>query len=230
MRILTSLLLAAVLAIPLALSAQAESARLVVIGEGRVDGRPDMATLTLGVTTQAVMAAPAMAANSSQLSAVLEQLRAAGIAERDLQTSGLSLNPIWDHSASGGAPQIRGYVASNMLSVRIRELDVLGEVLDAAVRDGANSFNGLAFGLSDPAPAMDEARRRAVADARHKAGILAEAAGVTLGAVVSIAEGGGNQPAPMFRLEASMADGAIPVAEGEVSLMAQVTMIFEITN
>jgi uncharacterized protein len=228
MRLISSLVVAVVVGLGAVSPVLADdTARITVSGEGRVEAAPDMATLSLGVTTQADTAAAALAANSQQLAVVLDRLRAAGIAARDLQTSGLSMQPNWDYS-NNAAPRITGYVASNMLTVRVRALDTLGTVLDSAVRDGANTFNGLGFALADPAAALDEARRRAVADARHKAELLAEAAGVTLGPVVSISEGGGGgQPAPMYR-SAAMAAEAVPVAEGEVLLSAQVSIVYAI--
>lgn len=236
MRVLNALFLATALALPLTGPALAddavEVAHITVTGEGRVDLRPDMATISLGVTTQGDTAAAAMAANSAELARVLDRLRAAGIAERDLQTSGLSLNPNWDNTyGSGGAPQIRGYVAANMLTVRVRALETLGGVLDAAVTDGANTLNGVSFGLAEPDPMLDEARRRAVADASHRALLLAQAAGVGLGKVVSITEGGGYAPpVPMYRMQADAVAAPVPMAEGEVALAATVTMVWEIAQ
>lgn len=228
MRVLTSLVLAAALALPMAVAAEEAPALITVTGEGRVDARPDMATINLGVTTEGKTAVEAMAANSAELARVLENLRAAGIEERDLQTSGLSLNPNWDSDSSGRNPRIAGYIASNMLSVRVRALDALGEVLDAAVQDGANTLHGVAFGLSEPNPVLDEARRRAVQDALRRATLLAEAAGVELGDIVSITESDGYAPpTPMYRMAA---EAAMPVAEGEVSMGASVTVVWKIDD
>ncbi len=201
--------------------------QITVTGEGRLDRAPDLATISLGVTTQGASAAAAMAANAEGVAAVLANLAAAGIGPRDIQTSGLSLNPNWTGYDSS-APRIDGYTAQNMVTVRVRALETLGAVLDAAVQDGANTLNGLSFGLADPDPAMDEARALAVADARARAGLLASAAGVTLGRVLTIAEGGGNGvPAPMYRMDAA-ASAPVPVAGGEVALVATVTITWEI--
>jgi hypothetical protein len=233
MRHLSKLAAAALIGTALAQPLQAQTAgetarQIIVTGEGRVEAAPDMATMTLGVTTEARNAAEAMSANSAQLLQVLERLRAAGVADRDLQTTGLSLNPNWQQPAAGGTPRITGYVASNMLTVRLRDLAAMGSVLDAAIGDGANTFNGLSFGLSDPGPALDEARRKAVADAMARARLLSEAAGVTLGPVLSITEGGDRSgPGPMYRMEAA-ADAAVPVVGGAVATAASVTMVFAI--
>ncbi|MBT9244380.1 SIMPL domain-containing protein [Gemmobacter fulvus] len=202
--------------------------QITVTGEGQVNGAPDLATISLGVTTEGATAAEAMAANSAELARVMGNLTMAGIAAKDVQTTGLSINPNWQNDSSGAtAPRIAGYIASNMLTVRVRALEGLGSVLDAAVKDGANTLNGVEFGLADPAPAMDEARKRAVADARGRATLLAEAAGVTLGKIVSISESGGYQPPmPMMRMAADAAGGAVPVAAGEVSVSANVTIVW----
>jgi uncharacterized protein YggE len=232
MRILNALMLATALALPMAVAAAAqESARITVTGEGRVDARPDLATITLGVTSEGKTAAEAMVANSTGLAAVLARLKAAGIEDRDVQTTGLSLNPNWQSKPDGTDPAIVGYIASNMVTVRVRALEKLGPVLDAAVKDGANTLNGVTFGLIDPAPAMDEARKRAVADAMVRAKLLTGAAGVSLGPILSITEGGGYvPPQPMYRMEAGMAADSVPVAEGEISMTANVTIVFGITQ
>ncbi len=232
MRLVKTALLAALLLQPLTAAAETAAApRITVTGEGRVETSPDMATVNLGVTTEAPTAAEAMAANSEELARVLERLRGAGIAERDLQTSSLSLNPNWHHPSGAEQPRITGYVASNQLMVRVRDLDMLGGVLDAAVKDGANTLNGITFGLTDPEPLLAEARRKAVADARARAELLAEAAGVTLGQIESITEAGAmGGPQPMYRGAAIAMEAAMPVAQGEVSIAANVTVIWQINQ
>jgi uncharacterized protein len=231
MRVLSALFLSAALALPVAAPAFSQEAippMITVTGEGVVEATPDIATLMIGVTTQGATAAEALAANSAAMDAVLSRLKAAGIEGRDLQTSNLSLGPDYSRydSSTGAAPT--SYVASNMLTVRVRALDSLGTVLDAAVADGANTLNGLTFGLADPSPVLNEARKEAVADARAKAELLAAAAGVKLGKIVSISEAGAvTDPVPMFRQEA--ADGAaVPVQGGELGLSANITVFYEI--
>ena len=225
----------AVTALMLALPAYAETApaTISVSGEGKVEIAPDMATLNLGVTTEADTAAAALTANSAGLAAALARLRAAGIAERDIQTTGLTISPRYDYRNDGSQPQINGYIASNMVMVRVRDLSILGATLDGAVADGANTLNGIAFGLQEPDATLDEARRRAVTDAAHKAALYAEAAGVKLGRIASIAEqmnfGG---PQPMMMAEASFAKdgGSVPVASGELSVASTVSVIYEIAQ
>ncbi|MEX5727080.1 uncharacterized protein Ga0609869_000433 [Rhodovulum iodosum] len=215
-----------ILLLALALPAVAAPPSLRVTGEGKVAAAPDMATLTLGVTHQARTAAAAMDQVSTQTAAVLARLRAAGIAERD-QTSALTLSPVWSRPDSEPARQITGFAAANRLTVRVRALDALGAVLDQVIGAGANSFRGLSFGVQDPAPLIDEARRRAVADATAKAELYATAAGLSLGPVQQIEDVERASPRPMMR-EATRAGAQVPVAAGEVTLSASVTMVFSL--
>lgn len=214
----------------------AEEVRPVVsvTGEGRVEIVPDMATVSLGVQTDARTASAAMQENSAKLAAVIENLKAAGIELRDIQTSGLSLGPRYDYGKSDGTPPVVvGYTASNMVTVRVRALDTLGGVLDGVVSDGANTLNGLGFGVAEDRPVLDEARRRAVADAAAKAALYAEAAGVTLGKVQAISEAGGYprppMPMAMDAVEFSKA-GNVPVAPGEMTVSASVTIVYDIAE
>lgn len=227
MRFKTGHVLAAVLAAQLVavpVLADAPTPRITTTGEGRVDTAPDMATVTLGVQTQGATAAEALAANSAQLAAVIERLKQAGIADRDMQTSGLNLGPQMDYSRDGQPPRVLGYEVSNLLTVRVRDLALVGGILDQAVSDGANTFHGLSFGLADPVAAMDEARLKAVAEARRKAEMMAGAAGVSLGAVIEMTEeGGGNEMRPMYRMAVADAAG-VPVQGGEVSYTVSVSV------
>ena len=218
-RVLVALFLTLCLAVP----ARAETGpQITVTGEGKVDLPPDMATLRLGVSTQARRASEALASNSADMAAVLAFLAGEGIAEADIQTSGLSLMPRQDRDAQGRATTV-GFVASNEVVVRVRDLDRLGGLMDAVVREGANRFGGLQFGLSDMSAALAEARIRAVADARTKAETYAEAAGVTLGPIRTISDqSGGIRPMEM-RMAAAAAD-AVPIAAGAVSVTAGVTI------
>lgn len=203
------------------------SGTLTVTGTATVTAVPDQAILSLGVTTTGETAAAAMASNNEAASAVIARLIAAQVAERDMQTTGLSLNPNWVMNAAGTAQEIQGYIASSTLTVRIAALATAGSVLDAAIADGANTLNGLSFGLTDPRPVEDEARKAAVGDALARAQILAAAAGETLGAIVSITEGGFGQP-PMPMLMKSEADRAVPLAVGQVGVSAEVTIVWQL--
>ena len=226
MRLLIPCAVVAALLWPLAAVAEG-SGTLTVTGMATVNAVPDQATLSLGVTTTGETAAAAMAANNDAASAVIARLIAAKVADRDMQTTGLSLNPNWVMNADGTEQVIQGYIASSTLTVRIAALETAGLVLDAAVTDGANTLNGLTFGLANPRPIEDDARKAAVADALARAQVLALAAGETLGPIVSITEGGGGQQ-PMPMLFKAAADSAVPLAAGEVGVSAEVTIVWQL--
>lgn len=214
---------ALVLAIGLAVPAWAETGpQITVTGEGVVELPPDMATLRLGVVSEARNAADALASNSADMAAVLAFLADAGVAETDIQTSGLTLMPRQDRDAQGRAMTV-GFMASNQVTVRVRDLGRLGGLMDAVVREGANRFDGLQFGLSDMSAALAEARIRAVADARAKAETYSAAAGVTLGPIMTIADQSGGFGPMEMRMVAAAAD-AVPIAAGALSVTAGVTI------
>ncbi|MCK0151074.1 SIMPL domain-containing protein [Marivita sp. S6314] len=211
-------------------AAQAETTgHITVSGEGRVFAVPDMAVITMGASAEAKTAKAAMDETSQITSAILTQLETFEIAPRDVQTSDLSLHPVWENrTQSNNQPRIRGYQASNRVTVRIRDLSKLGTVLDAVLTDGANQLGGLQFTLSDLDPLMNDARKAAVADARARAELYAAAAGVTLGPLVSLNETGIRAPRPEMLSMARASDAGVPVAEGETELRAGVTMVFQI--
>jgi len=205
---------------------------ITVEGLGEVARTPDMATLSAGVVTDAPTAAEALAKNNAAMQQLLALAKELGIEDRDVQTANLSVTPQYPpYNAQGaqGRPQIVGYQVSNQVSLRVRDLARLGQVLDGLVQRGANQLYGVTFTLADPNPAAAEARDAAVADARAKAERLARAAGVTLGPVLSIADGGARLPQPMPMARAVMAEAAsVPVATGELTLREQLRVTFEL--
>jgi len=208
-----------------------ETGRIVVSGEGQISAVPDMAVVRMGVTAEAKRARDAMAQVSETMTRVQQVLGAAGIEARDIQTTSLQLNPRWDNGPrnNGQTPKITGYFAENGISVRVRDLAGLGDVLGAVVTDGANQFRGLSFDIAEPEPLLDEARRAAVAAARAKAELLADAAGVSLGKLIEMREGGSPGPMPMMAEMRTSADSfSAPVAQGEMTLSATVMMVFAI--
>lgn len=215
-----------------AVSAQERPGLLNVTGEARIPALPDMATIRLGVVTEDRSADRALTANSDRMRAVLGQMEALGIAPRDLQTSDLSLNPIYEPGQDfrGQARRIVGYRAQNSLTVRVRDLSRLGEVLDAGVSDGANQFGGLVFGLQAPDLVEKSAREAAMRDALDRAETLAGAAGVSLGPIRTISEQGGFRGPQMMRAEMAMADSAVPVASGELTVTASVSLEIELVQ
>jgi uncharacterized protein YggE len=213
-----------------AASAAEDTARTITVAaEGRVEAAPDMAVISLGVVNEAATAGKAMSATSAAAARVLDRLAGFAIDPRDIQTSQLTLNPVWTSDADGGRSKITGFSATNALTVRVRDLDRLGEIMDAVIEDGANDFNGLSFAVAEPAPLIDAARARAVAEARSIAAQLAAGAGVGLGPVQSISEQGGGMPRPQM-MEAFAARSAVPVAAGEVTLSVTVSMVFAIDD
>lgn len=207
---------------------QAVVPAITVTGEGRVEAAPDIALIRLGAVERADSPAEAMERAGAAARGILQRMEAAGIAQRDLQTSELMLAPVWSHDRETGQSRPDGFEARIEISVRVRELAGLGSVLDAALAVGANRFGGLQFALSDPAALHDEARRLAVADALARAQLYAEAAGVPLGPVTRIAEAGVARPPqpPMLRSAEMAADAGVPVAEGTLEVTAQVTVHF----
>lgn len=203
--------------------------QISVSGLGQVAATPDMATITLGVTNEAPEAADAMAATSAAVTQILNRLDGMGLAARDVQTQRFSLNPIWSNrNYDAGKPaKITGFQASNMVMVRIRDLDKLGDILDAVIADGANNFNGLQFSVQDPKPLIKAARQAAVEDAIERAKVLAQTAGVELGPILSMSEQGGR---PMPMMMSAMRESSVPVAAGEVMLEASVQMVFQIAD
>ncbi|TNC70860.1 SIMPL domain-containing protein [Rubellimicrobium roseum] len=232
-RILGAVLPALLLVLPPALSAQ-EAAPAVprviqVVGEGRATAAPDMARVSLGVSHQAATAGEAMAAMSEGTAAVLARLGTEGVSQVDIQTGQLMLEPSYNYNTPDGQPEMTGFIATQFLDVTIRDIGALGAVLDAVVADGANRINGISFDLTNPRPVTDEARRAAVDDARARAELYAEAAGVTLGDLVAISETGGfGPPMPMYDARGGAAAESVPVAPGSLSLTASVSVTFAV--
>jgi uncharacterized protein len=197
-----------------------------VTGEATVSVPPDLAEIDGGVTSEAKTAREASEANNAAMGKVLQALKGAGIEEKDVQTSRLALQP---QSAPNrpGPSAIAGYRASNRVTIRVRDVTKVANVIDTLVGAGANEIGGINFVVSQASKLLDEARERAVADARRKAEIYAKAAGVTLGAPLSISEEGNSAPVPYRRMAAGMAVSA-PVAQGEETLAVTVSVSWAI--
>jgi uncharacterized protein YggE len=221
-----SLILALATSFTLSASADDDGRRhITVSGKGEVSAAPDMATMSIGVETEATTPSDAMSSNAQRMTDVMARLKEAGIDDKDLQTRQLSIWPVY---AERNQPRkVIAYRANNQLSVTIRDLASLGDILDQAVKDGANQINGPSFSHASPEPLLDAARDAAIADAIAKAKRYAAAADVALGDVISIDEGGVNPGFPgRARAEAMMA--STPIAPGEQSFEATVTMTFAI--
>lgn len=210
---------------------------LTVTAQGSSTRTPDMAGYSAGVTMQGATASEALSANSTQMNRVMAALKQAGIADKDIQTSNLSLSPVYaqpkrlpDGNYEDGPQRIVGYQASNTVSVRQRKLQDMGKAIDALVKAGANQVNGPNFMLAQPEAAQDEARVAAMKDARARADLYAKAAGLRVTRIVSISESGGFVPQPVMymRKEAMDVAAAPPVAAGELETNVNVTVQFEL--
>ena len=229
---------------------------LTVSAEGRSLRAPDTAVFSAGVTTQGDSAAAALGENSRAMTQVIAALRRAGIEERDIQTSNLSIQPVYadpDRAAMMAArasgqpyvapppqdqiPRIIGYQASNNVSVRQRDLENFGTVIDTLAAAGANQINGPAFQMDEPEPALDEARLDAIATARKRAELYANATGLRIVRILSINEGGGYYGAPQAIFLTASRAGApsappppAPVQPGELQMTANVTVLYELAQ
>lgn len=212
-------------------AAQSDSPRTITVtAEGAVFVAPDIAFVTIGVTERKPTAQEALAAMSSATAQVLERLGSADIAAEDMQTARLSLHPYFENSSISRGPKIAGFEASTTLNVRVRELQSVGQVLDAVVQDGANRLGGIRFDVEEPEPHLDLARQAAVVRAREKAELLALAAGVQLGDLLMLTEQSTQNRGPL-QMEMMMdAGSSVPVAEGELSLTAHVTLVYAIAE
>ncbi|MEM8751598.1 MAG: SIMPL domain-containing protein [Pseudomonadota bacterium] len=233
MRRAASLALAAALSAAFAAApAHAEEPRrtLTILGQGEAAATPDLATIRIGVETRAETADAAMEENAATAAKLSAAAREAGIADRDIQTSGLTLYPVYENRRPNEAepPKIVGYQAGVELALRLRDLDKVGEALGALVEAGANQMRGIAFAIEDDEALRDEARRAAIADARRKAELYAEAAGVALGPILSISEGGAGG-GPVFEATTrGFAADAVAVERGETSVAATVRVVWAI--
>jgi len=236
---LSRLLITALLTLPLSVIASADESnpppRILVTGEGSVDIAPDMAVLTLTVTRQAETARAALDANSNAMTEVHKAMLKSGIEKRDMQTSGFSIQPNYVYpvprnSSEREPPRIAGYTVRNSLTVRIRDIDAVGTILDQSVSLGVNDGGNIAFTNADPTAAIAEARARAVHDAIARADTLAEAAGVRKGRLLEISEQSYNpRPVPMVEMALSRAaDAAAPVAAGENTYKVSVNVAYAI--
>lgn len=216
--------------------AQAEDTKLVrsitLTGHGEVRAAPDMAIVTVGVLSSAPSAREALDANTKSMEAIFAALKQAGVDAKDQQTANFAVNPRYDYGQNNGLPpKMVGYDVSNNVTVTVRKLESLGAVLDQVVSSGSNQINGVSFQVSKPEPAMDEARRLAVASALAKAKIYTQAAGIGLGAIISISEGAGYQPPTPVFAKAMRSEGAsadVPIAQGEQVIAVDVNITWEI--
>jgi hypothetical protein len=229
-----------VMAVLTAVSAMAQTSDLAgarqpsitVAGTGESHGKPDFAQIQVGVVTEAVTAAEALRKNNEAMSQLIVMIRKRGIEDRDLQTVQFNVSPRYKYDKNQQEPpKITGYQVTNEVHVKVRNLTTLGAFLDETVSLGANQVRGISFGVAEPAQLMDEARKRAIADAQRRARVYAEAAGLKLGKPIRIDEQAGGRPGPYpaARMEAAAAS-AVPVAPGEQTFSVTVTVSYAIVD
>ena len=227
-------LLAASIALPAAaIAAEPQTPQVMVVGEGEMSVAPDMAILSLSVMREAKTAREALDSNNDAIAAVIAAMKSAGIAERDLQTANLQINPRYDYVSKPDGTQegrLAAYQVTNTLAVRVRDIGKAGELLDKAVTLGVNQGGNIVFTNEDPSATITEARKKAVADAMAKAKTLAGAAGVSLGRIKEMSELS-YTPMPVS-IEAKTFDAApraaVPIAAGENAYKVQVNVTFEL--
>lgn len=205
---------------------------LSVSAEGTSEARPDMATINLGVTTEGQTAQAALQENARRMTALTQALRRAGIAERDIQTSNVSVYPQQQYRENL-PPLITGYQANNTVTAKVRNVNNVGRVIDAAVGAGGNTINGVSFSHADPDAQLDLARRDAIAEARRRAELYASALNMRVVRIVAVQEGGGYSPPMPMAMERYAADAVAappptPVAPGEIETRVSVSVTFEL--
>lgn len=232
-------LLAVIPALSLAAPAIADTAatapqrQVTVTGHGEVSAVPDIARISISIVRQAKAAKDALAANSAAMNAVTAALSDSGIAPEDMQTGGFAVEPLYQNQSDvSQPPKIAGYQVRNGVNLTIRKLADLGPVIDRVVALGSNEIGGIDFDIARPESLLDEARRRAIADAARKAKLYAEGAGASLGSVQIISEQAVSAPVPMLRMKTMASEGVAaaptPVAAGQQTLTADVTAVWEL--
>lgn len=211
-------------------SSPLEENTIHVSGSATVAVSPDVARTQVGVQVFDEAVTEAVSANNQTTAAVIAAVKELGVESRDVETTRFTISPQRDYQRDR-PDSILGYWVNNEVSVTIRDLSNVSQVLQAAIDAGANTISGVTFSLADPEPAKETARTRAVEDARRRAEVLAEAAGVSVGKVLSIREVSLSAP-PIFRGDAmeEMATGAVPIESGELEITAQVQVVFEISG
>ena len=198
--------------------------------QGESEAAPDKAVITLGVQIKAATAGEAMRQDAIRMAQVIAALKKAGLADRDIQTSNLSLGAQYDY-VQNQPPRLNGYQASNEVTVTVNDLARLGPAVDASVAAGADQINGISFGLKNSHAAEDAARKAAVVALQAKAELYAAATGYHVQRLVNLSEGGGYQPSPI-RPMAMMrtADAATPIAPGQLTVRVDISGIYELAK
>ena len=228
----TALLLGLMMAGAAPLSAEEKlmDRTVTVSASGSVSAAPDQATIATGVSSEAKTAREALTKNTEAMTKVIAELKSQGVEAKDIQTTQFNIEPVYVYPKEGQPPSVTGYRVNNMLSVRVRDLDKLGGVLDQLVTVGANQMNGITFEVSKAETLKDDARKVAIENAKRRAQLLATAAGADVGDVLQISEETSHPgPRPMvFAKRAAMAEASVPIERGEQELEARVTVTWKL--
>ncbi len=199
---------------------------VTVRGEGSISVKPDLAVITFGTLSQSPQVAAALEANNQSMRKLLDSIKKFGVADKDVQTSGFNVSPRYERGRRG---RIVGYSVRNSLTVKLRDLSKVGELISIAMGQGANQLHGFRFVVEKTPERLDELRRAAVKDAARKAKILVESAGLKIGRAIRIAEGSALVPVRRARVAmGGSGSSSVPVAPGESELRLFVTVVFEI--
>jgi len=227
--VLASAILIAAMLPAAAQNSDSQSNRIIVSGEAAVSVEPDLVQIRAGVTTDAKSAQEAADANAKAMTEVSNAVRALGVPDTDVQTARYSLQPVYE-----AGPQNRnrlvGFQASNSLLITIRERDRIGELIDQVVGVGANTMGNIEFMVSEPSKHLDDARKRAVEDARRRAELYASAAGVKLGRPIEIIEQSATVPPQPMMMMRSAAQQQTPISPGERTLRLSISVAYELLN
>ncbi|MEX0936212.1 MAG: SIMPL domain-containing protein [Pirellulales bacterium] len=221
---------AAIFTVSLA-AAQSESndqRTITVVGTGKAAAPPDMATIDVGVTSQAATAGEALNANSRAVERVIDIIKGFDVADRDIQTANFDVSPVYEQTDRPRSPSIIGYRVSNQVRVRVRKLEDLGPLLDESVSTGSNQIGGIQFGIDNADRLEREARVNAIQDAKSRAETYAQAAGVSVGRVIAISEEPPQRPMPYAGARLQMAESSVPIQTGEHEVQANVHVVYAI--
>lgn len=224
LRVLLATCVIAAAALP-AQAAEKVDKLITVTGEATISAAPDAASIRVGVSSQGKTARAASDANARDMTVVIAAIKESGVADKDIQTTSLSLQPQYD-SNKAAAARLVGFQANNQITVKIRDIAQLPNILDRAISAGANEMSGIELVISEQAKLLDKARVEAIADAHRKAELYANAAGMKVGRVMAISEEGSVPPPRTFQMRV----GAAAIAPGEQTLRAIVTVSYELTS
>lgn len=214
--------------------ADSERRYITVTGKGKISATPDIAWVSSGVSTHAKTASEALIKNNNLMQAVIQVLINANIKDKNIQTSGFSVHPVYDYPKNSTSPKLTSYRVSNTVTVKITDIDKLGELLDKLVSSGSNKISGIRLGFDNNLELLNEARKNAIANAKSKAQLYAQAADVDLGNVVSISELDTRLPQPVYwhaeMGQTKMMARPVPVMKGEQDISTSVTVVYELKN